>query len=102
MNYELAKQLKEAGFPQKGKGHMEKHFAWITGKEPYFSEPKEIDLYIPTLSELVKEFGIDFGMEAHLTGWYAWQARVMEPRIETWGRTPDEAVAKLWLALHNA
>ena len=48
MNYELAKKLKDAGFPQEGKG------VWQHGYrkegEKYIVE----SLYIPTLSELIE------------------------------------------------
>ena len=93
MNYELAKQLKEAGFPQ----------------------PDTLDVvcnddyskcaYAPTLSELIEACGDEFAtLERKLDGWWAafhlhdGTLKIFTP---TSGKTPEEAVAKLYLALHE-
>jgi len=83
MNYELAKRLKDAGYPI-----------------------LEVDLMAeryPTLSELIEAcdsvkngFKLDYD---HDEEW--WEAGAYESGIfQGEGPTPEEAVAKLWLALH--
>ncbi len=94
MNYELALQLKEAGFPQKGKGHFE------TTKldEPY---------YIPTLSELIEACEDDnfHLLSGSIVGayieWQAYTGFARMPKHIGVGTSPEEAVAKLWLALNK-
>lgn len=49
MNYELAKELKDAGFPQKGE--------WATIGVSGALIKHSGDLYIPTLSELIRACG---------------------------------------------
>lgn len=94
MNYELAKKLKDAGFPFK------KLFI------------DDLDYYIPTLSELIEacdpksgKFG-DFYLQC--LGSKLWNAGFtvfhVNPRVEVdshrfEGSTPEEAVANLYLAL---
>ena len=89
MNYELAKQLKDAGFP---------HVAPLNG-EGYWK-----DDFFPTLEELIEACG------KHLS--------ILRPYQDTWqannsnsedadfcsgeGSTPTIAVAKLWLTLNPA
>lgn len=105
MNYELAKQLKDAGFPQKGEGIFE-------GGEGTDELP---DVYSPTLEELIEACG-DRLMSVHRTVPARveksdhWGAEAYfetgpddEPRGSQLGlgQTPTEAVAKLWLALNK-
>ena len=94
--YELAKKLKEAGFPQPGTPSS----AIVDGISPP---------YIPTLSELIEACGEEFRMlatrndYAPSVGWCAYGAR----KVRKWhsfseeGSTPEEAVANLWLKLHE-
>lgn len=84
MNYELAKKLKEAGFP-----HMR--------------------IYFPTLSELISACGENFSLEKEEgENWIAHS--LIDPSsnphkfvdyISKTGPTPEEAVANLWLALNT-
>jgi len=98
VTYELAKKLKDAGFPQRELtvgNHIDKY-------------------YEPTLSELIKACGDDFDLlrepfgnpeDNHFDVFY----RAFSKRSDLWspiyvdvqgeGSTPEEAVAKLWLAL---
>ena len=98
MTFELAKQLKDAGW---------KYSSWQE--------------YEPTLSELIKACGDEFkGLlppgimhnewEAiRKLGWIKPAAEDSNPQYkaiykdwDTWGgKTPEEAVAKLWLALNK-
>lgn len=98
MNYELALKLKKAGFPQEGKGETRAPL-----EDPIFNE-----VYIPTLSELIEACGNKFqalhkfqttfqacgGNYKGIDFECAWE-------YETEGKTPEEAVAHLYLALNN-
>lgn len=114
MNYELAKQLKEAGFIVKDR--------WIKDVSGIQHAPKDYiagatnngdgsfsHVYIPTLSELIEacpkssptDGNEDFTLSSRQDHWIAgFEA------YETWsyqqhGNTPEEAVAKLWLELNK-
>lgn len=114
MNYALAKELKDAGFPTKPLG------LWITkdNSEPHLlpkniqpgdiiaTDYKDHAVYVPTLSELIEACGKDFAsLEFHPndeTGPRWWTAsHLSSGMIETMGDTPEEAVARLWLALNK-
>jgi hypothetical protein len=91
MTYELAKELKEEGFPQ-GDNYNPVHRIF------------EGDVYDPTLSELIEACGESF---ANLRRWpdqtfsaftFPNKIGVSEPYT---GSTPEEAVARLWLALRK-
>ena len=101
MNYTLAKQLKDAGFPQI------RHYD-IKDCEP---EPLEDGSYnkndfiaIPTLSELIEACGDRFYsvVRALPNDWRAFSDRDDANTIATAdGSTPEEAVAKLWLEINK-
>ena len=85
MNYELAKKLFEAGFPQ---SQMQKDGCF--------------DYDFQNLSELIEACGEDF---SHLTrlgekNWYACALSTEEDDFEKCD-TPEEAVADLWLRLNK-
>lgn len=105
ITYELAKQLKEAGFPQE---------ELYTDIDRYVDKcnpsPKMIAIdyekaqdrcFVPTLSELIEACGDMFHSlhKGKHNNWYA------KPKQDTnWGQcemceSPEEAVAKLWLKL---
>ena len=86
MNYELAKELKDAGFPM----------PTILGQA-----------YKPDLSQLMEACGNDdrgFSLSRILG---QWTAQTPKGEIEDWeqkvgkGSTPEEAVARLWLSLNT-
>ena len=99
MEYELAKQLKDTGFPQK------------SPRETWCTECNETALYarcykhkkeyivFPTLSELIEACGDDFFrlIRADEGIWAA--SDTHHYRYES--STPEEAVAKLWLELNK-
>ena len=107
MNYKLAKQLLKAGFPQP------KYFT--AGN---YHEKNEEMIFIPTLSELIKACPKEVKAPNHNTkaqkpiehlfrlgwgdGWYAgyefYESSIIE--LYGWGKTPEEAVARLWLQLN--
>ena len=96
MNYRLAKQLKDKGFPQ--------------GKNTFAFE--EGDIYSPNLSELIDaceltRSSLGFTLIHKIDGWGAvlWidmGANNVGKHYEAKGKTPEEAVARLWLALASA
>jgi hypothetical protein len=108
INYNLAKKLKKAGFPHTG----ESEWWFLDGKKDVKCDDiwNDEEIYIPELSELIKACGEDF---SHLA------QKVDYPKIGRWwavthtkhdkngnnyeecGRTPEEAVARLWLSLNN-
>ncbi len=102
MNYELAKQLKEAGFPQGriDEGHCNQCDCHLG------------DAHIPTLSELIEacpkelpEGKEGWGKHPFDLSWFCneWRAGYLliddAYFLKEFGTTPEEAVAKLWLAL---
>lgn len=104
MDYELCKKLKDAGFPQEGLFYFKKKRAAGNNTWKYvrtysggelFSDIEEgcID---PTLPELIAACGEKFyKLRRMIRGWTA-----TGDLAEEWGLTPEEAVARLWLALH--
>jgi hypothetical protein len=93
MNYELAKKLADAGFPQQGNGY------WVI--QPDILVARRVDrVYVPTLSELIEACGEHFIMlNQHSSN--SWGA-VGGPHHDECGRTPVEAIARLWLTLNDA
>jgi len=117
MKYELAKQLKEAGYPQMGSGdalvlHDEASFENLEDETmsvipwcQYVYRPsKRADvMYAPTLSELIEAFE-DIphnSFQSISTDGYGWDAEAAGGENAS-GQTPEEAVANLWLLLHHA
>lgn len=103
MTYDLAKALKDAGFRQ----------VWPTGRGEmyvgeYESKGVREGVYIPTLSELIEECGDVFcGVSKNISS-ESWTAETFHlptqfgPKVKhTSGSTPEEAVARLWLALNS-
>jgi hypothetical protein len=98
MTYELAKELKNAGYPQEVRNgwyynpqdHKECVDAGITLE----------NVYIPTLSELIEACGEEFETLTNTHKRAPWVA-VGRDGLEygMGGSTPGEAVARLWLAL---
>ena len=95
MNYELTKELKEAGFPQGGDGE-------------YYGGPCTIPTaesmtYIPTLSELIDACGeaVHFILMKAGNMWQAGKGDNVLQGVTAYGSTPEEAVARLWLAFNR-
>lgn len=112
MNYELAKALKNAGFFQKQTGD---YYA-LNGQYTYPLVPTQGNyekVSIPTLSELIEACGDRFGKlirrpnspnyEGDSARWGALEVSGVGITIirEGWGYAPEEAVANLWIALHE-
>lgn len=97
IDYELAKKLKDAGFPQKMR----------VGENGLETEPNDGRIsneggdwiYLPSLSELIEACGD--GYFTLQSGQGLWQAgKTLNPEWSE-GQTPEEAVARLWLALNK-
>jgi hypothetical protein len=106
MNYELAKRLKEAGFPQE-----QRDGTFL--RRPWDSTAKgSDDPYSPTLEELIESCPKNVGKATFVLGsanqgqeWVACYFDFATNRGSEFnesGSTPVEAVARLWLALHAA
>jgi hypothetical protein len=103
MDYFLAKELKDAGFPQNGKScdtHSDINHSTLVERFVH-----------PTLSELIEACPKQMGTATFVLGsanqGQAWVACYFDFRanrgaeLNETGQTPDEAVARLWLALHR-
>jgi len=88
MEYGLAKQLKDAGFPQLSIS---------------FKTTIEGDLTaVPSLSELIEACGEDFGTLELLLDenrYWGWRAQSRNGLAVGRGEFPTEALARLWLVL---
>lgn len=105
ISYELAKELKDAGFPQHG-GELDippvKKYVVPNNDGTFIPNSSA---YVPTLEELIEACGTEFvGALIHFNGeWQSVCGTDMENFEKTSyrGSTPAEAVARLWLALNK-
>jgi hypothetical protein len=93
ISYQLAKELSDAGFPQAGRGE------WV-GPADKLVWRRGDRLYSPTLSELIAACGEKIEALTHELSpagneWVATAFGSLHAR----GKIPEEAVARLWLAL---
>ncbi len=114
MNYELAKQLKDAGFKQDGsngfitdKGIFESLFDCDYCPE-VFGQPtsNKNNAYVPSLSELIEScgdgfFGITRDNNHGNISFKASGDPMAFDIFEGYGNSPEEAVARLWLELNK-
>jgi len=122
MKYELAKQLKEAGFPQEEKDHTGQ--AWVDEREDSFGHPTgdENEFLVPPLAQLIEACREDrfLSLELICPEKGKWGASTKthecdcarckkllkdnpEQLAVNWeyaeGTSPEEVVAKLWLQI---
>jgi hypothetical protein len=103
MDYELAKQLKDAGFKQKGVGYDEKYNMHAYEESKY---PEHVVTF-PTLSELIEACGDEFFALIHEIkppydeSWFASTKLNVYKDDSCWGTKPEIAVAKLWLYMNK-
>lgn len=103
--YKLAKELKDAGFPQEG---IREPYCMECGdwkKVKCFNEKHPTRfLVVPTLSELIDaiDYKKNWLVMTYVKGAY-WNASIINRKklIEGQGFTLDSAVAKLWLKLNK-
>lgn len=113
MNYGLAKKLRDAGFPQDGKNYT------VTGGRRYAEGINSDEFaYVPTLSELIEACGDILLYKLPKNNKWSgekgvWVASDVKEYLcaDTYfidtsfdghiGLTPEEAVARLWLALNK-
>ena len=101
MDFVLAKALKDAGFYQGGKGTRVAPPAKLIVRRDDFA-------YVPTLEELIEacpkrivnhEFALrHYGASRWIAGYTLYEDWTPAQGI---GKSPTEAVARLWLALHE-
>ena len=107
MNYELAKELKEAGFPLR-----EVQIGMSCRPDEYYDfnpEGKQVigsqHFFKPTLSELIEACGERFECLRKNVGndsqWMASGFTDKEGFMAGSTKSPEEAVARLWLALNK-
>lgn len=113
MDYELAKELKDAGFPQ----HAYPFYCAQCGKlTPVPRNEHDLDAcehigaecaYAPTLEELIKatdQLPVVCGVTVahmHSNGYWETDAALRSAKIgHARGSTAEDAVARLWLVLH--
>ena len=101
MNYALAKELRDKKFPES------------RNDIAILDEKSGITYYHPTLSELIEACGelfvlhspksLDVNEEWYQHPDYIWTAysQRKETDCKAIGSTPEEAVARLWLAINN-
>ena len=101
MEYKLAKELKDAGFPIGLT--FNGSFLDSEGKKVKDRVPSDTDVYIPTLSELIEACGEEFRALKWFKNDKSWGAFTYERETELLGsgRTPEEAVSRLYIALNK-
>lgn len=110
MNYELAQKLKDAGFPIRILGEEELGHMEDPDDCPFYiptEEDEDGTVYCtPTLSELIEACGNEIHRlwrvdESYDDGKTKWCATGTNDFNDGTGTTPEEAVARLWLALNK-
>jgi hypothetical protein len=109
MTYELAKLLKDAGFPQEPKIYQSLVY-FDKKKKELLITPEMIEWHVwykmliknPTLSELIEACGDKFGdvIRYYEDRWHS-NDRENNHKNRGFGSTPEEAVANLWLKLNK-
>ena len=113
LSYELCLKLKEAGFPQ----DTEFDLLWMgtqDGRKKYEKHPKGsvyhedciVVATLPTLEELIESCGKDFNslsllQDGNWLAMYIDNIKLENPDISCYGKTPEEAVANLWIQLYQ-
>lgn len=96
MDYSLAKELKDAGFPQNGGWYTREIGDFLQMNE---TTPKDNNwVFCPILSELIEACGE--GIELLRNDIHEWKAYGSRGEFAK-GSTPEEAVTRLWLALNK-
>lgn len=99
MNYEIVKELKDAGFIFKSYPEYKADLLLERYEEAIHFGTGEL-FCVPTLSELITACGNDLLQLHHYLDTKEWLA-VSGNEIYERASTPEEAVARLWLALNK-
>src|SRR3990167_2343294 len=99
MNYELAKELKDAGFSQKGADGS----FYVGADGSFYVGANRNTPFVPTLSEIIGACGGDFwSLVRAINGkWFCCGTQDDEELSTAHHSTPEEAVARLWLLLNK-
>ncbi len=106
MNYKLAKQLKDVGFPQSTNiRSMYVREDEVEMSIGFFKDLNDV-CYIQSLEELIEACGHDFVSLHKLTharedNWKCDGKKTKSTQWHTIGSTPEIAVANLWLELNK-
>ena len=110
LSYEICKKLKDAGFPNKEVTMEDLKELWDIAGE---GEGGREFVPRPTLSELIEACGDRFVLHGpnsldvneyyfkHPNVWTAYHQGYADKETKGTGQTPEEAVANLYLALHQ-
>lgn len=113
MTYKTAKLLKDAGFPQTSSTRFSFYsdeigngIAFCNGEGKAIQPNLAINIvYFPTLSDLINACGDKFyGLHKMVNDeWLAFIYDIEDStrQVEIRGKTPEEAVSALWLALNK-
>ena len=105
MDFELAKQLKDAGFP-----FIEGSLPWRGHRAFRFGSADSPMYDAPTLEQLIEACGDPLTLYSRADVPNRWIAARESAALTAWeygdyptafGKTTDEAVARLWLALNE-
>ncbi len=115
ISYELALQLKQAGFTQRNNGNatyfLNQHLMinredairmWFAdkAKQSWDVKVEEELVYCPTTTELIEGCGFPFALSSDAAGHWAAKNFILGEAAIGEGATAAEAVARLWLAVH--
>jgi len=92
MDYQLAERLRDAGFPQSGAGRH------IGAPTAFVWRARDL-VYVPALEELITACGDQFGEMARLSDG-RFEAAARGGKLSRTGKSPIEAVGRLWLAIN--
>ncbi len=105
MDYETAKKLKDVGFVQNPHSISEREEGLGIDSDGKVRNFYPFDAYLPTLSEIIEACGDGFDclMTGKISGW---SAGTYDRYAGDWvhdeeGKTPEEAMANLWISLNN-
>lgn len=107
MKIELARALKDAGFPQGWKGLKGEYVEYSPhDEESGVTQDVLLYIYVPTLSELIEACGDRFPMLSRGDNGIDWICCSYNSDKDSWeeyskGSTPEEAVARLWLEFNK-
>ena len=104
LSYELAKELKDAGFPQSPYKYAG---AWVTEDGHIYCGGNEPHAWSPDLSGLIEACGKDFfslsreNVRGTISPVWVAKGIELEALMTQFGATPEEAMTRLWLALNQ-